>query len=49
MKKINNHFEKNDKILLGSFSKQHAEEYSKKGLNCKEIDWFFVDEATTAA
>ena len=49
MKKINNHFEKNDKILLGSFSKQHAEEYSKKGLNCKEIDWFspYVDETKT--
>ncbi len=49
MKKINNHFSKNENFYLGSFSKQHADEYTKKGLNCNEIDWFspYVDEIKT--
>jgi glycosyltransferase involved in cell wall biosynthesis len=31
-------FSKNQK--LGSFAKQHVEEYKKKGIRCEELDWF---------
>lgn len=46
MWKINNHFSQNEGYFLGSFSKQHVQEYKKKGLNCNELNWFspYVDE-----
>lgn len=46
LKKINNLIIQNKNFYIGSFSKQHAEEYSLKGLNCQELSWFspFVEE-----
>jgi glycosyltransferase involved in cell wall biosynthesis len=33
----------NNRTFLGSFSKQHAEEYRSKGVNCQTLDWFSPD------
>jgi glycosyltransferase involved in cell wall biosynthesis len=31
---------KSKKIIVGSFSRHHADEYSRKGLKCQSLEWF---------